>query len=129
MSTKQEHLDLIAARGKFFLDCNLGSFSTEEIEMLENYGHWFGALTSGVLEPISDSQQRFVLVAIGKEEPFSLEEVAWWKFLDQKAYEERRRVGLTIQYQPQVDTFHNRDMLKQQKSLMFKVTRDNHKKA
>ncbi len=129
MSTKQEHLDLIATRGKYFLDCNLGSFSTEEIEILEKYGHWFWALTSGVLEPISDLQQRFVLVATGKEDPFSLYEVAWWKFLDQRAYEERRRIRVTIQYKPQVDTFHNRDMLKQQKSLMFKVTRDNHKKT
>ena len=129
MSTKQEHLDLIAARGKFFLHCNLGSFSTEEIEMLEKYGHWFWALTSGVLEPISDLQQRFVLVATGKEDPFSLYEVAWWKFLDQKAYEERRREGVTIQYHIQDDTFYNRDMAKKLKSTMFKVMTDNHKKC
>ncbi|MEI7983089.1 MAG: hypothetical protein WCI71_15675 [Bacteroidota bacterium] len=79
---------------------------------------------------MSTKQEHLDLIAAtGKEDPFSLYEVAWWKFLDQRAYEERRRVGVTIQYQPQVDTFHNRDMHKKQKALMHKVTQDNHKKA
>lgn len=126
MSTKQEHLDLIATKGKFTMNCNHGSFSTEEIEMLENYGHWFNALTTGSLKPITDAQQRFILVATGTEYPFSLEEVAWWKYLDQTSYETRRRDGVIIQYYPQNDTFYSRDMAKQLRSTMFKVTRENH---
>ena len=126
MSTRQDHLKFIKEKGKFAVDCNHGSFSTEEIEMLETYGHWFNALTSGELEPCTDSQRRFVLVAAGNEEPFSLEEVAWWKYLDQTAYEARRRDGVIIQYHIQNDTFYNRDMAKKLKSTMFKTMRDNH---
>ena len=78
--------------------------------------------------PFTDSQRRFVLVAEGKEDPFSLEEVAWWKYMDQMAYEARSRNGETIQYHVQNDTLYNRDMAKSLKSTMFKVMRDNHRK-
>ena len=47
MSTKQEHLDLIASKGRFVIYCSITVFATEEIELLEKYGHWFNALTSG----------------------------------------------------------------------------------
>ena len=127
MSTRQDHLKFIKEKGKFAVDCNHGSFSTEEIEMLEKYGHWFNALTSGTLEPFTDTQKRFISVAEGKEDPFSLQEAAWWKYLDQIAYEARHRDGIVIQYDPQDDTFYSRNMFKQQKATMRKVIKDNHR--
>ena len=108
------------------MDCNHGSFSTEEIEMLEKWGRWFNALTSGTLKPFTDTQKRFISVAEGKEDPFSLQEAAWWKYLYQIAHEARRRDGVTNQYYPQTDSFYNREMAKKLKSTMFKVMRDNH---
>lgn len=129
MSTKQEHLDFIAVKGKFNVDCKQDCFSTDEIEILERYGHWFNALTSGELQPISDTQQRFIVVANGKEDPFSLEEVAWWKYLDQKAFELRHKEGKIIQYHVQDDTFYNRKMVKKVRSTMYKVMKDNHKNS
>jgi uncharacterized protein YifE (UPF0438 family) len=126
-STKQDHLRFIKENCHFPLDCKSVSFSNEEIEILEKYIPWFNALISGELEPITDKQKRFILVSLGKEDPFSLEEVAWWKYLDQKDYEARRNSGAIMNYLPQQDTFYNRDMAKKMKSTMFKIMKDNHK--
>ena len=127
MSTKQEHLDFIKPKGKFIVNCNHSSFSLEEIEMLEKYGHWFNALTSGELKPITDSQQRFILVADGKEDPFTPEEFAWVQYLTRKAYEARRRDGVTIQYHMEESSIYTREMVKQNRSTMSKVIREIHR--
>ena len=121
MTTRQEHLDLLKQRGKFILDCPKGVFSNEEAELLVKYGHWFQALTSGESEPITDSQRRFILVAGNKPDAFSIAEMAWWKYLDQKSYETRRQNNEVIQYYPQDDPFFSRNMVKQLRSTMRDV--------
>ncbi len=62
MNSKGEHLEYIAHKGLFNIDCNLIIFSKEEIEILEKWGHWFMALVSGELKPITEMQARFIKV-------------------------------------------------------------------
>lgn len=129
MSTKKEHLDFIALKGNFVVDCSHAIFSTEEIEILQKYGHWFSALTSGDLQPITDLQKEFVLVVTHQKEPFSIEETAWYKYLGRKAYESKcGDKYYLMSYHYEEDTFYSREMVKQVKSTMFKITRENHQK-
>lgn len=127
MSTREAHIRFIREQGKFIIDCNHAIFSVEEIEILEKYGHWFMALTSGDVNPITDLQKEFVLVATHKKEPFSPEEVAWFKYQGRKAIEAKYRDKLTIQYQSADDEFYSREMAKSVRKTMFKVMKENHK--
>jgi uncharacterized protein len=127
MSTKQEHLQYIKEKGKFIVDCSHAIFSTESIEILEKYGHWFMALTTGELEPISELQKEFILVATGQKLPVSVEENAWFKYLARKTIEARLGDKLQIQYHMEGDTFYSRDMMIIQKKMMYGEMKKNHK--
>jgi len=126
MLNKQEHLKLIKEKGRFVVDCSHDIFSNEQIEILEKYGHWFMALTTGELEPITDLQRDFVLVATHKEEAFSLEEIAWFRYLGRKAVEAKHGDRLKQHYQSEDDTFYNREMLTSQRRMMFGEMKKNH---
>ncbi len=56
LSTEEQHLKLIRDRGDFSVDCSHSIFSTEELELLKCFGHWFAALESGELKPITELQ-------------------------------------------------------------------------
>ncbi len=126
MLNKQEHLKLIKEKGRFVVDCSHDIFSNEQIEILEKYGHWFMALTTGKLEPITDLQRDFVLVATHKKEAFSLEEIAWFRYLGRKAVEAKHGDRLKHRYQPEDDTFYNREMVTSQRRMMFGEMKKNH---
>ncbi len=46
-------------------------------ELLAKYGHWLESLATGVIEPVTAEQHRFVRAARGEAEPHSAFEVAW----------------------------------------------------
>ena len=48
---KETHLHYIEKKGKFIVACSLAIFTPQEIAVLEQYGHWFEALTNGTLLP------------------------------------------------------------------------------
>jgi uncharacterized protein YifE (UPF0438 family) len=105
---KSLHLSYIKDRPKFKIRCNRSIFSEEEIEILEYYGHWFEALTSGELKPISERQKFFVEVGHDKRDPFSPEEKAWFKYLKRVAIEKEKGDKLYIKHYLPDDPFYSR---------------------
>ncbi len=127
MATKHNHLQYLKEKGRFKVDCGLVIFSREEIEILEKYGHWFQALTNGELQPITELQENFIRVAKGEKKPFSEFEQAWFRYLGRKRIEAQYGDSLNARYEPESDSFYNREMAKQQKRIMFNVIRKTHK--
>jgi uncharacterized protein YifE (UPF0438 family) len=125
---KKQHLEFINKKEPFKLRCKTMIFSDDQIELLEKYGHWFQALTDGVLEPITDLQKEFVKVARKEKMPVSPFEWAWFKYLGRLEWEDKNKHILEADYRLEEDSFYNRDMAKQQRGMMFKVMTDNHKK-
>lgn len=127
MSIKQEHLDYLKEKGKFTVDCSQAIFSCVYIEIQGKYGHWFMALIPGELEPITELQKEFILVSRGQKSPFSIEELAWFKYLSRKAIEAKSGDKLYEQHHLQDDAFFSWEMEKKQKKMMFGVMRKNHR--
>lgn len=128
MNSKEKHLSFIRIKEPFKLKCRTVTFNTDQIEILEKYGHWFQALTDGEIEPITAMQKEFIKVAKKEKDPISTFEWAWFKYLFRLEYESENKHIVEGDYRLEEDSFYNRDMAKQQKGMMFKVMRDNHKK-
>lgn len=112
MSNKEEHIRLIRVKGDFTVDCSHQIFSTEELETLRKFGHWFEALETGELKPITERQFRFVDITQGKEMPFSLEEKAWFKYKGRKKIEKENPESLKIEYRIVNEFFSREDYYK-----------------
>lgn len=87
---RARHVKLLREKGHFKVDCNTIIFSTEELEILEKYGHWFKALADGLLYPVTEKQRLFVEMVKGNRDPFSIEEKAWFKYIKRKEIEYHR---------------------------------------
>ncbi len=127
MSLKQDHIDFIKRSEEFHIDCNSIIFNLDEIEILKKYGHWFKALCDGILQPVTDLQHRFVQVAKGEIEPFSMEEKAWFKYLGRKKVEAKYGDSLNRVYVPEEDSFYDREMVKKQRRMMSSEIGKNHR--
>jgi uncharacterized protein len=127
MNTRAQHLAYIKKMGVFTIECNKKIFSPEEIAILEKYGHWFDALTSGNLIPLTDMQNEFIKVANGEKTPITPAETAWHRYLGRKAVETKYGDRLNLQYKPESDSFYNREMAKQQRKMMFNEMSKNHR--
>lgn len=118
LSIKEElHKNYVRSKGRFTIDCNILVFSTEEIAILQQWGHWFSALCNGYLSPCSWKQERFIEVMKGEEEAFSLHEQAWHKYLGRKKVEAQYGDLLYANYIPEADGFYSREMLDQEKRI------------
>jgi uncharacterized protein YifE (UPF0438 family) len=124
---KNKHYEYIKAKVKFTVTCNHAIFSNEEIELLEKYGHWFKALTDGMLLPFNAEQEQFVAVAQMRRVPETLYEKIWFKYIKRKEIESKKGAILYTTPIPEDDKFYSRDMVKKLKSTMFKVVKENHK--
>ena len=127
MTEREKHLLYIAEHGEFVVDCNRAIFSSEELTILTRYGHWFRALTDGVLQPVTKMQIAFVDVAHDRREPITPAEHAWFRYLKRKWIEEKYGDSLHKQYKPAHDTFYNREMAKQMKKMMAGENLKNHR--
>jgi uncharacterized protein len=127
MDQKQIHLDYIRGKGSFNVDCNHSIFSTDELEILKKYGHWMLALANGDLEPFTELQREFLLVASNQKEAVSTFERAWEKYQGRKNVEAKYGDKLKVQYAPESDGFYNREMAKQQRKMMYDVIRKTHR--
>lgn len=127
MTDKEKHIAFIKSNGTFQIDCKTIIFNMNEIEILKKHGHWFKALCNGTLKPITDLQNRFVMVSKGEGEPFSLEEKAWFKYLGRKKVEAKYGDSLDRVYYPEEDTFYNRDMVKRLRGMMYNEMHKNHR--
>ncbi len=116
---KARHIRLIQEKGRFHIDCNTIFFSTEELKLLEKYGHWFKALADGLLYPITEKQRLFVEMTKGNRDPFSIEEKAWFKYFKRKELEYRK--GDKFYNTPRLnqDPFHSTEGFKSLKKSMF----------
>lgn len=128
MSTKQDHLDYIQEKGRFKVDCSHAIFHIDELEALEKYGHWFHALSTGILEPITEMQKEFIAVSNHEKTPITPAEYAWFKYQGRKAVELKYGDRLKTQYHVEDDTFYSREMAKKLKRMMFGETQKNHNK-
>jgi uncharacterized protein YifE (UPF0438 family) len=126
MSTKKDHLSYIKEKGEFRVDCSHEIFHPAEIKVLEKYGHWFHALTTSILEPISEGQKEFIRVANHEITPITPAEKAWHKYLARKVIEAKAGDSLKIQYHVEVDPFYNREMARQEKRIMYGEMKKNH---
>ena len=127
MSTKKDHLPYLN-KGKFKIECNKIIFTAEEIDLIEKYGHQFTALTNGSLMPFNVEQEQFVQVARNLRKTTTDHENVWRKYLKRKEIEAKHGNKLYLSPKPEQDSFYSRDMVKNVKSMMFKVTKENHKK-
>lgn len=118
MKSKGEHLEYISEKGLFTLDCSPKIFSSEEIHVIEKWGHWFSALLSGELKPFTEAQTRFLRVMNREVEPKTVEEKAWFKYLGRKAVEKKYGDKLNVKYQTEDDTFYSRE----DKNKMNRIT-------
>lgn len=126
MATRNQHLNYIASKGLFIVDCNKKIFSKEELELLSKYGHWFNALTSGELEPFTNQQMDFIMVARFNKLPITMEEKVWYKYLKRKQLETEDENKLFLQYHIEYDTFYKRDMAKKLRGMMYGVMKGGH---
>jgi hypothetical protein len=128
MKIKEKHIAYWKEQGRFVIDCNTDAFNDEEIEILEKYGTWFKGLCYENLTPFTMLQEQFIRVYKGEQEPFSIYEKAWSKYLGQKNVESKPGCYQDREYLPYEDTFYNREMYKKQRKVMFGVMRENHRK-
>ena len=129
MTDKKQHIEYIERMGSFKIDCSREIFSMEEIEILNKWGHWFSALTSGELKPISEAQIRFIQVLNGKYEPFTCEENAWFKYLGRKAVEEKYGERLNVSYKAEGDTFYPREDIRKMNQINYGTIMNVHTKG
>jgi uncharacterized protein YifE (UPF0438 family) len=129
MDSKGEHLEYIAHKGLFNIDCDLIIFSKEEIEILEKWGHWFMALVSGELKPFTETQERFIKVMKREIDPNSDEERAWFKYLGKKTVEKKYGHRLKVKYQAEDDTFYSIEDKKKMNKITYSNMAQNHHKG
>jgi uncharacterized protein YifE (UPF0438 family) len=129
MSSKEKHQEFIMQKGPFKIDCNLAIFSNEEIGVLERWGHWFKALVEDELKPFTESQKRFIEVFNGESDPFTLEEIAWFKYQGRKAVEEKYGDRLKVSYEEEVDTFYSREDWKKINQITYGTISQIHNKG
>jgi uncharacterized protein YifE (UPF0438 family) len=116
---KKTHFNYIEAKGKFTVACNHIIFSDIEIELLEKYGHWFEALTSGELSPFNPEQKQFVEAARLNIPPQTDYEKVWVKYIKRRQIESKAGSILYTSPMPEDDTFYSRDMAINLKRKMF----------
>ena len=115
------HINYLKQKGRFNIDCNISIFSSEEIELLQRYGHWFKAICVGNLEIITERQRRFVQAINGERKPFSPEEVAWHKYQGRKEIEAKYGDKNEYNYMPEEEGFYSEDLYKNQQLSMFRI--------
>jgi uncharacterized protein YifE (UPF0438 family) len=129
MDSKGEHLEYIAHRGLYSIDCDTKVFSPEEIQVVEKWGHWFKALISGDLNPFTEAQKRFIKVMKREVEPCTLEEKAWFRYIGRKAVEKQYGDRLSIKYTPEEDTFYSREDKKKMNRITYGTITGIHRKG
>lgn len=107
------HRQLLNESGTFMVKCSHAIFSSEELQALQQHGHWLEALSSGHLPPLNEAHIRFIEVAHGKRMPVSLHEKAWFKYLGRTRLEAEKGDALKIEYHVLEDSFYSRNMVKQ----------------
>ena len=96
---------------------------------MKKWGHWFGALVAGDLQPFTEPQERFIAVINGEVEPFPCEEKAWFKYLGRKAVEKKYGNKLHVMYETEDDTFYSRVDKKKMNRITYGTISQIHNKG
>ncbi|MDN3203778.1 DUF413 domain-containing protein [Algoriphagus sediminis] len=128
MSTLSDHLRYLHQSGEFTIDVSLAIFSPEEIENLRRFGHWYEALTLGLIEPVSEPQKEFIRSARGEKSPTTEHEIAWYKYLGRKKLESDDPDKFKLNYQAREKGFYTRQQFKQMRSMMGSEMNKNHRR-
>jgi len=86
--TPEDHREFLAKKN-FLIQCNKDIFETDEVEFLQEYGHWLEALQNGEIKPFTDEQRHFVYMCNGKTEPNTEKEKIWWRYIQRRKLEAR----------------------------------------
>lgn len=127
LTPKEHHLEVLRKAGPFDVRCSHAIFSTEELAVLQQHGHWMQALGGGLLQPLNVAHEAFVEVAQGRRTPVSLHEKAWFKYLGRTKLEAEKGDALKIEYHALEDSFYSRDMAKQLRRGMFSTINQAHR--
>lgn len=120
LSLKEElHKQYIREKGTFIIKCNAVIFTTEQLEIILRYGHWFEALCDGTLQAFTEKQRRFILAIKGKREPFNQEEVAWSMYLNRLKLEKEHGNHLQYNFIPEEKGYYRNEMYKDIQSRLF----------
>jgi len=65
----------------------LGGYTEEEQKLLLKYGAWLDALMLGKIEPLTDSQRKFVEMCGGKRHPETKFELVWKRYRIDRMYD------------------------------------------
>ena len=79
MSNDADHHNFYL-RQRHVLACDASALTQEEVDLLERYGNWMTALTSGLLRPFTPEQRRFLQVHAGSEAASSKFEKCWRRY-------------------------------------------------
>ena len=71
-----EHL-AFARKRDFPFQCDPRLFSHEQYGLVVRWGHWYQALASGLVKPLSEAQRDFVLAVNGDTPPEEKHAQAW----------------------------------------------------
>lgn len=129
MSNKGEHLEYVAQKGLFNVDCSHEIFSYEELQILEKWDYWFMGLTSGDLQPFTEAQERFIKVMNKELKPETVEERSWFKYLGRKAVEKKYGDSLKVKYIDEDNTFYSQQDLKKMSKINYGTMNWNHRRG
>ena len=111
LSLKEElHKQYVREKGTFIIKCNAVIFTTEQLEILLKYGHWFQALCDGTLKAFTEKQRRFILAINGDRKPFSEEEVVWNMYQNRLQLEKNHGNHLEYNFIPEEVGFYREEM-------------------
>ncbi|UDG79556.1 DUF413 domain-containing protein [Candidatus Steffania adelgidicola] len=66
-----------------------GHFTIREAQLLERFGHAYNDLENGTRDPITDDEQKFILVCHGKLTPSNEHEKVWYKYIKHTRHPKR----------------------------------------
>ncbi|MCU0786382.1 MAG: DUF413 domain-containing protein, partial [Verrucomicrobia bacterium] len=92
MKAPAEHRGYIA-KLDYPLGCSTSIFEDDELDLWRRYGFWIEALVDGAILPTTDKQKRLIEVHGGRAEPIHLQECAWRKLIERRAWEKKERAS------------------------------------
>ena len=117
----ESQLAYLETKGKFTIPYQYDTFPENVIELLKKYGHLYQALSNGTLSPINKEQEQFIEVAHMRRAPQTDHELAWLYCVKRKKWEAEHGSASHATSLSMDDTFHNRDMAKNDKNSVYNI--------
>jgi len=113
MDNLKSHIDYWRNKGFFEIKFSDNFFSQEEKSIINYYGYWFKALTSGDLLPFTDKQKRFIELTRpdieNNNKQTTIYERAWFKYLGREKVILQRPNLEKVKYELENSDFYSRE--------------------